>query len=162
MFSIGGVMIAARVRQNTFTAIGLAIFSLVGCVLLITLPGVSKLAGFYMTWSMNGTSALILTLVSNNVSGYTKRIFYNAMGMVALTLGNFIGPLMMSSNQAPQYTGALIGYSICNLVVSILLVFNYILMKKENIRRIENPATTPTDIYLDLTDKQDRNIMYKL
>ncbi|CAO3633059.1 unnamed protein product [Mucor hiemalis] len=162
VFSIGGVMIAARVRQNTFTAIGLAIFSLVGCVLLITLPGVSKLAGFYMTWSMNGTSALILTLVSNNVSGYTKRIFYNAMGMVALTLGNFIGPLMMSSNQAPQYTGALIGYSICNLVVSILLVFNYILMKKENTRRIENPATTPTDIYLDLTDKQDRNIMYKL
>lgn len=149
-------------KQNTFTAIGFALFSLVGCVLLITLPGVAKLAGFYMTWAMNGTSALIQTLVSNNVSGYTKRIFYNAMGMVALTFGNFIGPLLMTSNQAPHYTNALIGYSICNLLVSVFMAINYVFMRKENKRRTEDPATTPTDIYLDLTDKQDRNIMYKL
>lgn len=149
-------------KQNTFTAIAFALFALLGCILLITLPGVAKLAGFYMTWAMNGTSALIQTLISNNVSGYTKRIFYNAMGMVALTFGNFIGPLLMTSNQAPHYTYALIAYSICNVLVSIFMAVNYVFMRKENQRRKEDPATTPTDIYLDLTDKQDRNIMYKL
>lgn len=52
---------------------------------------------------MTGVSALLQTLVSNNVSGYTKRVFFNGVNMVAMTIGNFCGPLMMAENQAPAY-----------------------------------------------------------
>ena len=82
--------------------------------------------------------------------------------MVAMTVGNFIGPLLMTNNQAPAYVGAIAGYAVCNFVTILCLFAVYKIMKKENKRRLDDPATVPTDIYLDLTDKQDRNIIYKL
>lgn len=151
-----------RLKQTTLTCVGAAAISLVGCILLVVLPGTSKLAGFYLCWANTGVGALIQTIISNNVTGYTKKVFYNAMGMIALVVGNFIGPLLMTSEQAPKYTGALIGFAACNLVIIILLLISRNMMKKENKRRLDDPSTTPTDIYADLTDKQNRNIIYKL
>ncbi|KAI8366283.1 major facilitator superfamily domain-containing protein [Choanephora cucurbitarum] len=162
LFAIGAVLVAHRVKQNTFTAIGAALISLVGCVLMAAIPGTPKLFGFYLTWAMTGVSALIQTLISNNVSGYTKRVFYNGMGMAAATLGNFCGPLMMVEDQAPTYIGAMVGFSITNVFIILCFLTNYWLMKRENARRLANPAHEPSDVYLDLTDKQDRNIIYKL
>lgn len=151
-----------RVKHITFTAIGTACISLLGCILLSTIPGTPKLLGLYLSWGMTGVGSLTQTLVSNNVSGYTKRIFYNAISMVAMTVGNFIGPLMMVGKQAPEYSGAMIGFSIANAALIGCLIINYIIMKRENKRRLDDPPATPTDVYLDLTDKQDRNILYKL
>lgn len=129
---------------------------------MASVPGTPKLAGFYLTWAMTGTAALIQTLVSNNVSGYTKRVFYNAGGMVAMTVGNFVGPLMMTEDQAPSYIGAMVAFSISNALIIICIIAVYILMKRENNRRLANPPATKSNVYLDLTDKQDRNIIYKL
>ncbi|KAI7878734.1 major facilitator superfamily domain-containing protein [Mucor mucedo] len=161
-FAIGAVWVANRVHHTTFTAIGTASISLVGCIILSTVPGMPKLVGLYLSWAMTGVGSLTQTLVSTNVSGYTKRNFYNAVNMVAMTFGNFIGPLLMIDNQAPGYFGAMTGFSIANAALIVCLIINYILMKNENKRRIANPPTTPTDVYLDLTDAQDRNILYKL
>jgi MFS family permease len=162
LFAIGAVLIANKTQKNSLTAIGSTIVTLLGCIILAAVPGVPKLVGFYLAWSMTGTNALIQTLISNNVSGYTKRVFYNASGMVAMTVGNFIGPLLMRKEQAPSYIGAMIAFSISNAVIIVCIIIAYILMKKENNRRLANPSTTKHNIYLDLTDKQDRNIIYKL
>lgn len=149
-------------KHTTYTAIVSACISLLGCILLSTVSGKAKLVGLYLSWAMNGVGSLTQTLVSTNVSGYTKRNFYNATSMVAMTFGNFIGPLLMIDKQAPSYYGAMIGFSIANAALIVCLVFNFIIMKRENKRRLDNPATTATDVYLDLTDVQDRNIIYKL
>ncbi|KAG1474106.1 hypothetical protein G6F56_000552 [Rhizopus delemar] len=162
LFAIGSVMIAKRIGRNTFTAISTSLVSLLGCILVVVIPGTPKLIGFYLAWAMTGTGALIQTLVSNNVSGYTKKVFYNGTNMVAMTLGNFIGPLMMTENQAPHYTGAIIGYAVSNAVLIVCLILIYFIMSKENARRTSHPPESETDVYLDLTDKQDRNIIYKL
>jgi hypothetical protein len=159
---VGVVFIAHKTQKNTLTAIGASLVNLLGCVIMAAVPGIPKLAGFYICWAMVGTGALLQTLISNNVSGYTKRVFYNASGMVAMTVGNFIGPLMMTGNQAPSYVGAMVGYSISNVIVIACIILVYIIMKRENNRRLANPSTTKSNIYLDLTDKQDRNFIYKL
>ncbi|GAA5804435.1 hypothetical protein HPULCUR_009928 [Helicostylum pulchrum] len=161
-FAIGFVWIATRTKKIAFTAVASSVVSLLGCVLMATITGTPKLAGFYLSWAMTGVGALIQTLVSNNVSGYTKRVFYNGMGMVAMTIGNFVGPLMMTGNQAPTYTGAMIGFSISNVGIITCLFSVYFIMKRDNKRRLEHATTTETDIYLDLTDKTDKNFVYKL
>ncbi|KAI8067688.1 major facilitator superfamily domain-containing protein [Gilbertella persicaria] len=162
LFAIGAVLMANRIGQNTFTGIGAALVSLLGCVLMASIPGTPKLVGFYLTWAMTGVSALLQTLVSNNVSGYTKRVFYNGVNMVAMTIGNFCGPLMMNQDQAPTYVGAMVGFSITNVLVIVCFLGVYWVMKQENKRRLANPPAEKSNVYLDLTDQQDKNIIYKL
>ncbi|CEP17962.1 hypothetical protein [Parasitella parasitica] len=156
------VMIAHKIQRNTFTAIGTAIVSLLGCILLGVVPGTPKLVDLYLSWAMIGTGSLALTLVTNNVSGYTKKVFYNAVLIVGQTFGNFIGPLLMVEHQAPTYSGGIIAFCLANAVIVVLLFVLYIMMKRENKRRLATPPSAKTDIYLDLTDKQDKNFIYKL
>ncbi|GAN06036.1 allantoate permease protein [Mucor ambiguus] len=162
IFAMVSVLIAHRLQRNTFTAIATAIISLLGCILLAVIPGTPKLIGLYLSWAMTGTSSLILTLVSNNVSGYTKKVFYNAVLIVGQTFGNFIGPLIMVEHQAPSYWGGIVGFCLANALIVVLLFVLYIMMMRENKRRLANLPEEETDIYLDLTDKQDKNFIYKL
>ncbi|CEG73330.1 hypothetical protein RMATCC62417_08735 [Rhizopus microsporus] len=162
VFAMGAVVIAKWRQQNIITAIAMSLTSMIGCILIIVIPGTAKLVGFYLTWAMTGVMALLQTIVSNNVSGYTKRVFYNGVSMVGMTIGNFAGPLAMMGNQGPQKTGALIGYAVANIVLIFCLAIIYMLMKRENEDRIRCPAEAKVDVYLDLTDRQDRNILYKL
>lgn len=104
-FAMASVLIAHKLQRNTLIAIAAAAISLLGCILLAVIPGTPKLVGLYLSWAMTGTGALALTLVTNNVSGYTKKVFYNAVLIVGQTFGNFIGPLIMIEDQAPTYWG---------------------------------------------------------
>jgi ACS family allantoate permease-like MFS transporter len=160
--AISSVLIAKRLNRIVFTGIAVTILSFLGCLLMIVVPGAGKLAGYYISWTMTGTGAILTTLTSNNVSGYTKKTFYNGAVVVAMTIGNFCGPLMMTGNQAPYYTGSMIGYVVANLVIVICFVLLYIIMLRENKRRLANPPETKSDPHLDLTDKEDRNILYIL
>ncbi|KAL7318911.1 hypothetical protein PS15m_002094 [Mucor circinelloides] len=104
-FAIVSALIAHKLQKNTFIAIGTALISLLGCILMAVIPGTPKLVGLYLSWAMTGTVSLVLTLVTNNISGYTKKVFYNAVIVVGQTFGNFIGPLIMIQEQAPTYWG---------------------------------------------------------
>lgn len=104
-FGMGSVIIAHRIKRNTLMAVITATISLLGCILLAVIPGTPKLVGLYISWATTGTGALALTLVTNNVSGYTKKNFYNAIIIVGQNLGNFVGPLIMIQEQAPTYWG---------------------------------------------------------
>ncbi|CEJ02809.1 Putative Expressed protein [Rhizopus microsporus] len=79
VFAMGAVVIAKWRQQNIITAIVMSLTSMIGCILIIVIPGTAKLVGFYLTWAMTGVMALLQTIVSNNVSGYTKRVFYNGV-----------------------------------------------------------------------------------
>jgi ACS family allantoate permease-like MFS transporter len=160
--AIGGVMLSKRLDRVVFTGMLMAFLSLLGCLLLIVLPGESKLAGYYLSWTMTGVNALLTTLLSNNVSGYSKKVFYNAVVITASTIGNFCGPLMMTANQAPEYYGGLSGYLVANALIIFCLAALYVIMGRENKRRAADPPVMKSDPHMDLTDKEDRNIKYIL
>jgi hypothetical protein len=53
----------------------MTIVSILGLVVLVVNEGVAgKLAGYYLSWAGGSTHALIITIVGNNVSGYTKKV----------------------------------------------------------------------------------------
>lgn len=46
--------------------------------------------------------------VGSNVSGYTKKIFYNGSVVAATIIGQFIGPLVMLERDKPRYVTGMI------------------------------------------------------
>ncbi|KAI9008860.1 major facilitator superfamily domain-containing protein [Phycomyces nitens] len=158
-----GVWISRRTNQMIYTSILMSSISMVGCVLLATIPqGAIKLLGYYISWAVAGATTLALTIISNDVSGYTKKICYNGMNMVFFTVGNFIGPLMMVERQSPRYVGGMVGFAAANIVTILCMLLVRILMSRENKKRLANGPYETTDVYLDKTDAEDKNFIYRL
>ncbi|KAI8356124.1 major facilitator superfamily domain-containing protein [Choanephora cucurbitarum] len=157
------VLIARKTGQLYLAAAVSSTISLVGVILLAVLPNSAiKLLGYFLAWAMNGTAVILLTIVSANVTGYTKKIFYNAMYMIFFTIGNFVGPLVMLEKEAPIYKTGMIVYCIGNGAVILMLFFVRQIMARENKKRLANPSNETYDVADDLTDQQNKSLIYKL
>ncbi|KAL1932189.1 hypothetical protein VTP01DRAFT_9245 [Rhizomucor pusillus] len=156
-------LIARRTQQTVYTGIFMCLISLSGCLVLACIPsGTVKLLGYYLSLAAFGSSAMFATIVGSNVSGYSKKIFYNTTMTAANTLGQFIGPLVMLDREKPRYLTGLIVFSVGNAVAIVCLVIIRIMIARENKRRIASPPPEIYDVNLDLTDQEDRNFLYKV
>ena len=163
IFIVAAIVLVRKTRQTIYTAVGLMIIDILGLILLEVIPQPHvKLVGFYMSWAYAAVYVLMVTSISNNVSGYTKKIFYNGMVMIFYTIGNFCGPLMIVESQAPNYISAMIGYICANFVVVILLLIARQKMANVNKQRTTSPAVIMTNVEDDLSDLQDTNFLYRL
>lgn len=87
IFIIIAVMVAKRTGETLLTACGMMLIDLIGLILLQVIPVMRvKLVGFYMVWSYCAAYVLMIASVSNNISGYTKKIFYNGSLMIFYTV----------------------------------------------------------------------------
>lgn len=168
LFIAIGVIAVQKTQQTIYSACGLMAVNIVGMILLLVIPVTRvKLLGFYLAWSYCAVYVLLVTCISNNVSGYTKKIFYNGVLMIFYTIGNFVGPLMMVS---PPYVGGMLGYLIANCVVIVLLLIARWRMALVNRRRLlllahtSNNSMPPEALYVtdDLSDEQDQTFIYLL
>ncbi|KAG1457016.1 hypothetical protein G6F56_006705 [Rhizopus delemar] len=163
LFSLLGVYVARRTKQLYAAVLVCTTICLIGVILLAVLPlkGI-KLLGFFLSWAQNGTAVILLTIISSNVTGYTKKIFYNGMNMVFFTLGNFAGPLLMLEREAPGYKTGMIIYCIDNAAILIMLFAARQLMASQNKKRLSNPTNEKYDVKDDLTDQENKSFIYKL
>jgi len=74
--------------------VGLCI-ALLGVILIVALPLHSggRLAGYYMTQASPTPFVALLSLISSNIAGYTKKTTIAAMYLIAYCVGNIIGLL---------------------------------------------------------------------
>lgn len=83
-----------RYRNRLLISIvGLSI-ALLGVILIVALPlsnNVGRLIGYYMTQASPTPFVAILSLISTNVAGYTKKTTVAAMYLIAYCVGNIIG-----------------------------------------------------------------------
>jgi ACS family allantoate permease-like MFS transporter len=136
---------------------------ILGLILLIVIPIPQvKLVGLYMCWSFCAGYVLFLTALANNVSGYTKKIFYSSSIMVFYTIGNFAGPQMIVDSQKPLYLGGMIGYMAADAICIVLLQIARYIMAKSNKERLENPSKEKVDLTQDLTDRENPHFIYRL
>lgn len=139
------------------------VIDIIGLILMLVIPITHvKLLGFYLAWSYCAAYVLMVTSISNNVSGYTKKIFYNGVLMIFYTIGNFCGPLMIVESQAPTYIGAMLGYICANVIVVILLLVARWKMATINKQRLSSTTVVMTHVEDDLSDVQDSNFLYRL
>jgi len=146
----------------------LMVANIVGLILLLVIPVTRvKLLGFYMAWAYCSVYVLLVTSISNNVTGYTKKIFYNGVLMIFYTVGNFVGPLMMVT---PPYIEGMLGYLAANCIVVVLLLIARWRMALVNRRRLlllahtsaASMAAANTFTQDDISDEQDQNFIYLL
>jgi uncharacterized membrane protein len=136
--------------------------SALGILLVITVPfDKAKLLGLYITIAFGSGFMLIFSSVTNNVTGYTKKLFYVSTMTAAFNLGCYIGPLLMLDSEKPFYIGTMIGFIGCDIVAIILLLISRHIMSKSNRERLANPKDV-THEEEDRTDRENPNFIYRM
>ncbi|PYH47371.1 MFS allantoate transporter [Aspergillus saccharolyticus JOP 1030-1] len=128
---------------------------------------VGRLICYYLTGSYNASFVLILSILTANIAGHTKKVVTNAMIFLGVCAGNIAGPFFYKSNQAPRYQLGIWSMIVSNLIEIALVVILRVMLAWENRRRDAaqqrgNPTSWDRDqtAFSDLTDKQNLNFRY--
>jgi ACS family allantoate permease-like MFS transporter len=83
-----------RCKNRLLISLGGVGLATVGSILLVALGDdakVGKLIGFYLTLAAPSGFVIILSLISSNIAGYTKKTTIAAMYLIAYCVGNIVG-----------------------------------------------------------------------
>ncbi|KAI8065473.1 major facilitator superfamily domain-containing protein [Gongronella butleri] len=166
VYILGSVYIVTHYKHSVlYTAMGLMTIDVIGLLLLLLIPIPKlKLIGFYLAWPYAACFVLILNTIANNVSGFTKKIFYSSVCMIFYCIGNVAGPFMMVKSQSPSYWGAMVGYCCSGTVCVICLGLARLWMAKLNNEksRRRQSGVEKSNAMVDMTDREDPDFEYIL
>jgi len=127
-----------------------------------------RLAGYYLTQASATTFVAVLSLISSNVAGYTKKTTVSALYLIGycslpsyhlliLGIGNLIGPQVFQSKDAPQYRPAEITIIVCwGICLGLMILMRQINIhrnkKKEEITSAPNYSRLENVEFMDFTD----------
>jgi ACS family allantoate permease-like MFS transporter len=80
--------------QRILASLGGLVASIVGMLLIVALPlsnDVGRLIGYYLTQASPTPFVALLSLISSNVAGYTKKTTVAALYLIGYCAGNIIG-----------------------------------------------------------------------
>lgn len=148
---------------------GLAV-SMIGMLLIVCLPlsnDSGRLAGYYLTQASPTGFVALLSLISSNVAGYTKKTTVGALYLIGYCAGNIIGPQTFRPKDKPRYVPAEITIIVCWAVCIMDLGYiwwYYRHMNKQNAVTRSEPGYQKLDKqeFLDLTDKENPEFVYTL
>lgn len=87
-------IIGDKTGQRILTSIGGLVAATVGVILMVALPldnNIGRLIGYYMTQAFPTAFVALLSLISSNVAGYTKKTTVAALYLIGYCTGNIIG-----------------------------------------------------------------------
>ncbi|SCU97774.1 LANO_0E16930g1_1 [Lachancea nothofagi CBS 11611] len=129
----------------------------------------AKLAGAYLLYVAPLAFICVLSIISSNTLGYTKKWTVSSINLVSYAASNLAGPQTFISNQAPTYTGAKISMLVCYAGCVVTLTMLYFINSRENMRRdkvaaerVDEKHTIENLEFADLTDQENPNFRYAL
>ena len=133
--------------------------AVMGSALIVGLPlsnSKGRLAGYYFTQAAATSFVALLSLISSNVAGYTKKTTVAALYLVAYCVGNIIGPQTFRPKDAPRYVPGeitvLTCWSVCLLDLVVIWAYcKWQNKKKERLRAQPGYEKLPNQEFLDLT-----------
>ncbi|KAJ5985946.1 hypothetical protein N7522_013142 [Penicillium canescens] len=87
---------------------------------------------YWLTSTYTASFAMIMSLITANTGGSTKRSVVNAVFFIAYCVGNIIGPFAFKSDEAPQYTSGIVAMLAAYVVEIFLLLSFAVYMRKLN------------------------------
>lgn len=144
--------------------------ALMGVILIVALPldnSRGRLAGYYFTQASATPFVALLSLISTNVAGYTKKTTVAALYLVAYCAGNIVGPQTFRPKDAPRYVPAeiviIVCWGLCLLdLAAIDLYCRLQNRKKEKVRAQPGYVRLENQEFLDLTDRENPEFTYIL
>ncbi|KAF2166699.1 hypothetical protein M409DRAFT_66317 [Zasmidium cellare ATCC 36951] len=161
--------------DRTFPAICAILIPMVGGIMMITIPLSAPgglLVGYYLISCAGASWGLVMVMISNNTVGYTKKVTVNGLQILAYGAGNWIGPQIFQSKDAPDYfpgklnMAIMYGAAACTLLA--IRIVNIIENKKRDKAQGQENADTSAGApkgdgaFLDLTDGQQKDFRYIL
>ncbi|WWC69090.1 uncharacterized protein I206_103026 [Kwoniella pini CBS 10737] len=161
-----------RFRDRTAFAIFAMSLPFIGGLIMLEAPQTNK-GVLLFGYSLNGAAGtgwgLLMTSLSVNTVGYTKKATAGAVQIIAYGIGNWIGPQTFQAHTAPHYrTGKMvltIFYGLAMVDLLVLRLVNYYANKKRDKKAREDPSSMiqPEDAAArDLTDKEQPGFRYML
>ncbi|KAJ6124751.1 Major facilitator superfamily domain general substrate transporter [Penicillium samsonianum] len=156
--------------QRILASLGGLVAAIVGMLLIVALPlsnNVGRLIGYYLTQASPTPFVALLSLISSNVAGYTKKTTVAALYLIGYCVGNIIGPQTFRPKDAPRYVPAEVTVIVCWGVCLFLLVGVWMWYRRENQKKILFTARPEyvrleNQEFLDLTDRENPEFLYSL
>lgn len=144
------------------------VLCLLGMSLIVGLPldnASGRLAGFIFCGASATPFVALLSMISSNVAGYTKKTTVAALFLIAYCVGNIIGPQTFRVQDAPRYVPGevviLMCWSLCLILLSIIYWYcKYMNAKKRQIRAQPGYVKLENQEFLDLTDRENPEFEY--
>lgn len=162
---LSAVWVDKRFHQTIWAMIASVIPTIAGTIVLIIVPfepskRVGLLFAYYIMISFWACSGLVLSLLTRNVAGQTKKSVVIAINFVFWATGNAIGPQTFRAQNAPRYFLALaiILGCFCLLVLTLFVLRTYyVWQNKRRDGKIARGEAVADELYThsfeDLTDR---------
>ncbi|KAF2668275.1 membrane transporter [Microthyrium microscopicum] len=123
-----------------------------------------RLAGYWLTQASPTPFVALLSLISTNIAGYTKKTTVAALYLIGYCAGNIIGPqAFKTGNYRPAEITILVCWSVCLLdLVFIHALCRYRNKRKAAIRAAPGYTKLENQEWLDLTDIENPEFIYSL
>ncbi|KAJ5788192.1 Major facilitator superfamily domain general substrate transporter [Penicillium paradoxum] len=156
--------------QRILASLGGLVSAIVGMVLIVALPlsnNVGRLIGYYLTQASPTPFVALLSLISSNIAGYTKKTTVAALYLIGYCVGNIVGPQTFRPEDEPRYVPAEVTIIVCWGVCILLLVGIWMWYRRENKKKILFTARPEyvrreNQEWLDLTDRENPEFHYSL
>lgn len=174
---LAGFFVSSRWGEGKqiFTIILCYIPGIIACGLLYGVPIKSStlgahLAAIFLIPIVASAGGLMYTILASNIAGYTKKTVTGTLFFSAYCVANIISPQTFLASQAPRYTTGVFVTLAAFIINIILFSILYIVYSRENAsrkREIEangqmDEVSDLTNAFSDLTDRQNRMLIYRL
>lgn len=95
-----------RIGNRILVSVSGVFIAMIGVILIVALPlsnNSGRLGGYYMTQALPTGFVAILSLISTNIAGYTRKTTVAAMYLIAYCIGNIIGKMNASRNATANF-----------------------------------------------------------
>ncbi|KAL2312157.1 Major facilitator superfamily transporter [Schizosaccharomyces pombe] len=174
-FAVAG-MIASGIFTHYFKkgriplAMTTSSLTIVGSIMIWKIPHSNpwpRVVGVWLFCTISSGNAVILSLLSSNISGYSKKVTVNATMFLFYSIGNIVSPQLFKAGQTPEYIEGIQAslVSVCLFEgVLALLAFYYIFENARRDKLLENNPALGSEIkneeFLDKTDREQIKFRY--
>ncbi|KAH9900158.1 MFS general substrate transporter [Xylariomycetidae sp. FL2044] len=157
-----------KYQQRILFGASFVLTAILGLFLILLLPldnRGGRLAGYYLYQTSSTGFVVLLSLISTNVAGWTKKTTAAAMYLIAYCVGN--GPQVFQERDKPAFRNATITVLVCMCVACSILVFIWWWCNRQNKIRAairQSPGYEKVDgqEFMDLTDRENPEFIYSL
>ena len=146
------------------------LLAILGMLLITCLDNshsVGRLVGYYLTQASPTPFVALLSLISTNVAGWTKKTTVAAVYLIGYCVGNIIGPQVFQDKDKPQYRPAEITIIVCWCACLLDILFIYFWYRRQNrlkadVRAQPGYQKLEGQEFYDLTDRENPEFVYSL
>ncbi|KAI1179163.1 major facilitator superfamily transporter allantoate [Nemania sp. FL0916] len=146
------------------------LIAILGLFLIRFLPQENRggrLAGYYLYQCASTGFVCLLSLISSNIAGWTRKTTAAAMYLITYCVGNIIGPQVFRPGDAPLYHNAITVVVVSFIVALLAQLSIYFWCRRQNAIKASiraAPGYTKIDgqEFMDLTDRENPEFIYSL